>query len=47
MFAIYGFYYHKTYMYTALVGRTLQEHHKYVERMKVKFHKNNKLSGYS
>jgi hypothetical protein len=24
-------------MYTALVGRTLQEHHKYVDSIKVKF----------
>jgi hypothetical protein len=37
MFAIYGFCYHRTYMYKALVGRTLQKHHKYVDGIKVKF----------
>jgi hypothetical protein len=37
MFAIYEFCYHRKYMYMALVGRTLQEHHKYVDSIKVKF----------
>jgi hypothetical protein len=37
MFSIYEFCYHKTYMYMALVGRTLQEHHKHVDNIKVKF----------
>jgi hypothetical protein len=35
MFAICRFCYHRTYMYMALVGRTLQEHHKYVDSIKV------------
>jgi hypothetical protein len=26
-------------MYTALVGRTLQEHHRYVDSIKLSFHK--------
>ena len=37
MFAIYRFHHHRTYLYMALVGITLQEHHKYVDSIKVKF----------